>query len=553
MARTENRERDIRKVASKHLGFETLHGGQEEAISSVLSGQDTLAVMPTGSGKSAIYQIAGKLLSGPTVVVSPLIALQMDQVASIERKGIGEAAQVNSTVAARQREELLEEVEDHSVDFLFLAPEQFSHQETIDRLREAQPALFVVDEAHAVSEWGHDFRPEFLRLGAVIDVLGHPTVLALTATASEPVRDEIVQRLHMRDPRVIVRGFDRPNIWLGVEEFQDEHVKKASLLERIGQEQIPGIVYVATHRHAEEVAHDLREQGIRAQHYHGGMRAAERTHTQDAFMAGETDVMVATSAFGMGVDKPDVRFVFHYDISDSVDAYYQEIGRAGRDTAPARAVLFYRPQDMSLHRFFAGGGKVDEETMERVAQTVHSHEEPVQPKDVKRELGLSEAKLRTALTSLEDTGEFEVLPTGAIRAVQRGEEVPDLAVEAVQLERQRRMFNESRIEMMRGYAETWNCRRQYLLEYFGEDFSPPCEACDNCDAGRSHREVPEGKPFPLHARVSHPVWGEGAVQRYDDGAVTILFETAGYKTLDLAFVQETGVLTPVREVANGES
>ncbi len=200
---------------------------------------------------------------------------------------------------------------------------------------------------------GHDFRPDYLRLGQVIEALDHPTILVLTATASNLVRDEIIERLGMCDPKVLVCGFDRPNIWLGVRAFKSEQAKRKALPEMVAGAQMPGIVYVATCRHAEEIANTLADAGVNAVGYHGGMKAKERETIQEDFMSGRADVIVATSAFGMGVDKPNVRFVFHYDVSDSLDAYYQEVGRAGRDHDEARAMLFYRPQDLNLHKFFA--------------------------------------------------------------------------------------------------------------------------------------------------------------------------------------------------------
>ena len=321
----------IARVAREAFGFETLRPGQEEAIAAVLGGRDALVVMSTGSGKSAIYQIAGLLLPGATVVVSPLIALQREQVDDLRARAAGGAAQLNSNIPAAEREAALAELAEEALEFVFLAPEQLANPDVLDELAVAQPSLLVVDEAHCISEWGHDFRPDYLRLGAVAEALGRPRVLALTATAAPPVREEIVERLGLRDPAIVIRGFDRPNLRLAVERHHDEGRKLRALREHVAAAAPPGIVYVATRRAAEALAADLCDDGVRAASYHGGMRGPERDAVQTRFMADDLDVVVATTAFGMGVDKPNVRWVVHAEISESLDSYYQEIGRAGRD------------------------------------------------------------------------------------------------------------------------------------------------------------------------------------------------------------------------------
>src|SRR5215203_4700729 len=271
------RTRRIREFARDVLGFEEFRPGQEAAMQSVVGGRDTLAVLPSGAGKTAVYQVAGQLLDGPVIVVSPLIALQRDQVdrlAEIEDRA-GRAAQLNSTLSAGDHRQVLDNLLDGTVRFVFLAPEQLARPDVVEAIGEAKPALFVVDEAHCVSAWGHDFRPDYLRLGGVIEQLGHPTVLALTATAAPPVRAEIVERLEMRDPEIVVAGFDRPEIRLEVDPYADAHGKHQGVLDRvlaeIGEGRGPGIVYSATRRGTEEIAGELTERGLRARPYHAGL------------------------------------------------------------------------------------------------------------------------------------------------------------------------------------------------------------------------------------------------------------------------------------------
>jgi ATP-dependent DNA helicase RecQ len=356
---------EIRRLARETLGIARLRPGQLQAVEAVLAGRDTLAVMSTGYGKSAIYQLSGELLEGPTIVVSPLIALQRDQVEAIEEARPGEAAELNSTVSETKRQELMESLRRGEREFVLLAPEQLAKEEVLEELREAQPSLLVVDEAHCISEWGHDFRPDYLRLGSFAAELGHPTLLALTATASPPVRREIAERLGMEEPLVIVRGFDRPNLHLEVRRFTEEHAKERALIGAVQEAAKPGIVYIATRRAGEDLAAALREAGVAAEAYHAGLGAKRRGELQDAFMADEIEAIVATTAFGMGIDKPNVRFVFHAGLSDAVDSYYQEVGRAGRDGEPARACVFYRPEDQAIRRFFAGRTPAEREDFER--------------------------------------------------------------------------------------------------------------------------------------------------------------------------------------------
>jgi ATP-dependent DNA helicase RecQ len=540
----DSRER-IHRVAREQFGFDELRPGQLEAIEAVLAGRDTLAVMSTGSGKSAIYQIAGLLRDGATVVVSPLIALQRDQVEDL-RENASAAAQLNSSISAGEREEALADLAEDALEFLFLAPEQLANEDVLDELRVAGVSMMVVDEAHCISEWGHDFRPDYLRLGAVIEALGRPVVLALTATAAPPVREEIEERLGMRDPALVVRGFDRPNIRLAVERFHSQSSHERALLERVKDAPKPGILYTATRRRADELAEQLGVAGVRAQSYHAGLRGSEREEAQQRFMDDEIEVVVATTAFGMGIDKANVRFVYHAEPADSVDSYYQEIGRAGRDGEPAEAVLFYRPEDLGVRRFFAGTGQVDVDDIARVVEVVADADGPVPPTELQEATDLSQSKLTTAVSRLEDVGAVEVLPTGDVAEADEAPPRQEAVQEAAEDQERRRQFDRSRIDMMRAYAEADSCRREMALSYFGEPYEPPCGNCDWCEAHGDEVAEDEGpRPFELGARVRHEQWGEGAVQRYDDGAVTVLFDEVGYKTLAVDVVEERGLLDAV--------
>jgi ATP-dependent DNA helicase RecQ len=538
----------ILALARSALGFRRLRPGQREAVKALLKGHDVLAVLPTGSGKSAIYQLAALQMPGPTLVVSPLVALQRDQVAAIARRRLAAAGQANATVPAGERRQAIEDFEQGDLEFLFLAPEQLANPDTLERVLAAKPSLLVVDEAHCISAWGHDFRPEYARLGGMLEALGRPQVLALTASAAPPVRREITERLGLRDPAVVVRGFDRPNIRLAVESFTDADAKDAALVERVkAGDGRAGIVYAATRARTEELAGRLADAGVAAVAYHAGLRAADRRAAQEAFMAVGDTVIVATTAFGMGIDKPDVRFVFHADAPESLDAYHQELGRAGRDGQPAEAVLFYRPEDLGLRRFFAGGAQVDADQLEEVVRELDARDGPVEETELREATGLSQTRLGAALNLLERVGAVTLRPGGEVERPARrsgGNGAEAAAAAAATLDEDHRRVEQSRVEMVRGYAEADACRRELLLTYFGEPFEPPCGACDNCEAGLAEGSGadPEELPFPVDASVRHKAWGPGRVLRYDGGRMVVLFDRAGYRTLSVATVLERKLL-----------
>jgi ATP-dependent DNA helicase RecQ len=534
-----------RKIAREQFDFNQLRPAQEAAIRSLIDGRDTLAIMPTGSGKSAIYQITGRLLDAPTVVISPLIALQQDQVESIEDAGIGEAARLNTTLSASEREATLAALEEGEIDFIFLAPEQLANDETLGHIIAAKPGLVVIDEAHCVSEWGHDFRPAYLRLGAVLDALGRPLTLAITATASPPVRTEIIESLGMRDPAIHAYGFDRPNISLAVMTLESDEEKTERISARVEELAGPGIIYAATRARAESLAAALRSAGHRTGWYHGGLPKKEREAAQSAFMDGEIDIMVATTAFGMGIDKPDVRFVLHYDASDSLDAYYQEIGRAGRDGEPAIAELYFQPGDLSLRRFFASGGALDPDEMETILRSIKRARTPVDPRKLQKRFELSDSRLLRLLNRLSEVDAVTIDPDGSVSTSLTPKQISVKAEEAARAQKNHIHYAQTRVEMLRHYIETHDCRREYLLNYFGEAYDAPCDACDNCLSGESRsQETVTDQPFPIGSRVVHRVWGDGSVVRHEDAdQFVVLFDEAGYRTLSLTLVEEQHLLT----------
>ncbi len=542
-------EDQILQAAGRLFGYRSLRPGQHEAIQSVLDGRDTLAVMPTAAGKSAIYELAGPLLSGPTLVISPLIALQRDQLASLEAGGKLVAVALNSAGTARERQHALDQLSlrGASPDFVFLAPEQLANGDVLRRLAELRPVLLAVDEAHLVSRWGLDFRPDYLRIGPALEHLGRPTVLAVTATAAPPVRDEIVHRLKMRKPAVLVRGFNRDNISLAVHGYFTDESHKLEVLQENVIDSVrgrgPGIVYGATHHRVETVAANLLAQGLRAAAYHAGLPDAERSRVERRFHEDELDVVVATIAFGMGIDKPNVRWVFHADVSGSLDEYYQEFGRAGRDGAPSDAVLYFRAEDLALPRRYAASTGPSRAALEAVAATLAAGKNPMTLDDVRDGSGLSRRQTEAAAMALADAGRVTVNAESLVTVTG---DMADAVTDADELVRTRRVVERARTETMQAYANEVGCRWRFLLEYFGEPAEERCGHCDNDQrADAATDEVRGSRPFARGSRVRHPVWGEGEVIGYAGNRILLAFDRGGYKRLDLGLVTDGDLLEEV--------
>lgn len=348
------RKQQLLDLLKIHFGYESFRPGQEEAIDHILAGHDTVVILPTGGGKSMIYQLPALIFEGITLVVSPLIALMKDQVDSLDAVGIPSTF-INSSLSQKESEERLRRIKDGYYKIIYIAPERFYNAAFMADLKGLKVSLFAIDEAHCISQWGHDFRPSYMRLKDVIRNIGSPIVVALTATATPEVREDIAKQLNLSDAKYVISGFARPNLQMAVVQASPSQ-KIQYILDALDNDNLgSGIIYVGTRSKADELAELLIERNIKAVVYHAGMDGESRDWVQNSFMKGEAQVVIATNAFGLGINKKDIRFVIHHDLPGTVEAYYQEAGRAGRDGKPSFCLLFYSPQDRYLREFFIKG------------------------------------------------------------------------------------------------------------------------------------------------------------------------------------------------------
>ena len=482
---------DAKMALQKYFGFREFLDGQETVMASILSGRDTMVIMPTGGGKSLCYQLPAMVMDGVTVVVSPLIALMKDQVDALERRGIP-ATLINSSISLSEQQSRIEALRRGDYKLVYVAPERFRSRAFTNALRQVQIALVAVDEAHCLSQWGHEFRPDYMRLGEALAQLDRPQVVALTATATPEVRGDILQTLALRDPFVTIRGFERPNLSLNIAHTKS-NADKYERLKKIVAQFKTGIIYCSTRKRVEEVGEELRSWKLKVIEYHGGLDDKERESRQTKFITKKADVAVATNAFGMGIDRSDVRFVVHFDVPGSVEAYYQEAGRAGRDGEPSQCDLFFNFADTKTQEFFIDGNNPSVDIIRNVYQTLlnaadSNHEVQASIDDITQRAGAKNSMaIGSALSFLNRNDYIERfdIPGKRIRGtrlLQPNVLTRDLKFDVEAL-REKDLRDRSKLKAMVELCyDDKACRQEQILRYFGETESTPCGTCDVCRA-----------------------------------------------------------------------
>ena len=482
-------------LLSKHFGVSSFRQGQREAVEAVLSGRDTVVIMPTGSGKSLCYQLAALALPGTTLVISPLIALMKDQVDALAVRNIP-ATYINSTVNHAEMERRLAAMAAGEVKLVYVAPERFRCENFRAALARSAVSLVAIDEAHCISQWGHDFRPDYLEVGGIVSSMSSVRIMALTATATPSVRTDIIRQLRLgeaprTEPFVEVLGFSRRNLHLSVIDTRTDDDKRERLLAMIRRHRV-GIVYVSTRRHAQAVyeflAHAIGErEGITVLMYHAALPEAQRSAVQCEFMTAKCPVVVATTAFGMGIDRRDIRFVVHWDIPGGIEQYYQEIGRAGRDGEPSFCELFYQYRDVKVQEWFLEGANPDEEIGRKVFSMFKSRGEKevrFDSDDFAKALGIrNPIAVGTAVNVMLMNGVLSRVGAGYSQSYSVDPAATEVRVAKIFRDRRGKYFRDrERLSAMRKFVYAHGCRHQYILDYFGDQSDTRvCGGCDNCD------------------------------------------------------------------------